>query len=267
MNELPPILLLHGSWHGAWCWHKVAPSLRARGHRVIVPDLPAHGTNPRALPGLVTLSAMTRSIEASLALAPAPAIMVAHSRSGIVASSVAERCPDKLAGVVYLASFMLRDGERVADFFFADEASSLRGNVHIDRLRLTDMIASHVYEEALYADCAEEDVALARALLSPEPSLPALTRLSLSARRYGAVPRAYIELTEDRAVSLALQRGFVERSPVHAIRSIDASHSAYFSRPDALTQAIVELSAELHAENGRARAAGRPGPSERNAYA
>ncbi len=51
------IVLLHGSWHGAWCWHKVVPLLQARGHQVHVPDLPAHGRHWRVARGRTTLSA------------------------------------------------------------------------------------------------------------------------------------------------------------------------------------------------------------------
>ena len=38
-------VLIHGAWHGGWCWEKVAPLLEARGHRVLAPDLPGHGAN------------------------------------------------------------------------------------------------------------------------------------------------------------------------------------------------------------------------------
>ena len=56
------IVLLHGSWHGAWCWHKVVPLLQARGHQVHVPDLPAHGRHWRLARGRTTLSAMAAHV-------------------------------------------------------------------------------------------------------------------------------------------------------------------------------------------------------------
>jgi pimeloyl-ACP methyl ester carboxylesterase len=169
------------------------------------------------------------------------AIVVAHSRGGIVASTVAELRPHKVQRLVYLAAYLLRDGERVAEHFFGDEDSLLRRHVAVDRLRLTDMIDDRVYEEALYADCSPEDQALCRTLLTPEPSLPALTRLKLTPERYGQTPRSYIELTQDRAVSIGLQRKLLERSPCEPVFSLEASHSAYFSQPDALSQILDGL--------------------------
>lgn len=235
------IILIHGSWHGAWCWYKVAPRLEARGARVIVPDLPAHGRRWRTFRGLVTLGAMVRTVTEILDGLDEPATIVAHSRSGIIASRVAELRPTKVARTVYLASFMLRPGERVAEYFFGDDDSLLKGNVAIDRVRATDMIEPAITREALYADCSPDDVALARSLLVPEPSLPALTRLKLTEARYGSVERHYIELTQDRAVSLALQRGFVARAPCKQVHSIAASHSAYFSKPDELAGIIGDI--------------------------
>ena len=210
---------------------------------MLVPDLPGHGRNPRLLRGLVTLAAMSRAITDLLDGLDRPAVIVAHSRSGIVASDVSERRPEKVRRAVYLAAFMLRSGERAADYFFSDAGSALAGNVHVDRLRGTDMIAGHVYEDALYADCSAADVALARALLAPTPSLPAVTRLALTEARYGRVPRAYIELTQDRAVTPTLQRTLCARTPVEERVTMDASHSAYFSRPSELAATIARLSA------------------------
>lgn len=233
------IVLLHGSWHGAWCWYKVAPLLRDAGHRVHVPDLPAHGRQWRFGRGRLTLQAMAQPVVELLDTLSEPALLVAHSRSGIVASTVAEQRPERLHGVVYLAAYLLRDGERVADSFREDRDSLVRRHLRVSRRTLTDKLADDAQQPALYADCDAHDVQLARCLLTPEPLLPALTRLRLSDARYGRVPRHYIELTQDRAVSPSLQRRMVARSPCRTVQAIDASHSAYFSRPHELSRAIV----------------------------
>lgn len=237
------IVLLHGSWHGAWCWHKVVPHLQGAGHRVHVPDLPAHGTQWRWLRGRTTLRQMANAVCDLLDALPGPALLVAHSRGGIVASTVAEMRPDKLAGSVYLAAYLLRDGERVADYFRHDKASLVRHHIQISRRTLTDALPAHVRQATLYADCDPADLALAQSLLTAEPSLPALTRLRLTDARYGRVPRHYIELTQDRAVTPALQQRMVAQSPCVSVQRIEASHSAYFSQPMALSAAILRAAA------------------------
>jgi pimeloyl-ACP methyl ester carboxylesterase len=166
--------------------------------------------------------------------------IVVHSRYGIVASSLAEQVPDKIARTIYLASFMLPHGKRVLDYL-PDRDSLLARRVDINRLALWDWLQPEAYRDALYADCNSYDIALARALLVREPLRPALTRLMLTDARYGRVPRAYIRLTQDKAVSLSLQDRLLNETTVDRVESIDASHSAYFSQPDALVATILKL--------------------------
>lgn len=237
------IILLHGSWHGAWCWHKVVPHLQASGHRVHVPDLPAHGRNWRVARGWTRLTTMASHVCAILDSLDEPALLVAHSRGGIVASTVAEMRPQALHGTAYLAAYMLRNNERVLDYFKKDKGSLVRSNIRVNKMTLTDCLAAEAYQPALYADCSHADVELARSLLTAEPSLPALTRMRLTDLKYGTVPRHYIELTQDRAVSIELQREMIANSPCQSVSSIDASHSAYFSRPHELANSILGIAA------------------------
>lgn len=67
------------------------------------------------------------------------------------------------------------------------------------------MLKAEVFRKALYADCSDEDVTLATALLTPEPNAPVATPLELSAEHFGGVPRIYIETLQDRGVSPALK--------------------------------------------------------------
>jgi pimeloyl-ACP methyl ester carboxylesterase len=232
------IILIHGSWHGAWCWHKVVPCLEAMGHTVYAPDLPGHGRNWRWMRGRITLAQMASSICALLDSLPGRSLLVAHSRHGIVAATVSQMRPNKLTGAVYLAAYMLKNGQRAVSFFAKDKDSFLTPHIHVNKIALTDRLDEAAYRQGLYADCSKADITLAKSLLNAGPLLPALTRLQLTDTCYGRVPRHYIELTQDQAVSLRLQRTLVQASPCASIHSIHASHSAYFSCPDTLADVI-----------------------------
>lgn len=231
-------LLLHGSWHGAWCWFKVAPRLRELGE-VVVPNLPGRGSNP-AWPPSVTLGRMVRAV-APLLRAEIQTTIVVHSRYGVLATALAEAYPDAIRRVIYLASFLLPSRHRASDYFAADSDSYIRRHVEVSRVGLWDRLAPEAYVEGLYADCSRDDVELATALLCKEPSLPALSRVATSEARYGRVQKAYVRLTRDRAVSPRLQDRMILAAGVERVESLDASHSAYFSRPDALVTAIRRL--------------------------
>lgn len=232
-------LLIHGSWHGAWCWHKVAPRLEAMGHSVIVPNLLGRGAKSRPFP-FVSLRAMVRDIGNTLGKDQKTTIVV-HSRYGILASALSEMFPSRIERVVYLASYMLPNQKRAASYFRADQASALLPHVAINRTGLWDELYPDIYREGLYHDCSDEDVMLASSLLCREPVRPALAKLDLSEGRYGTVPRAYIRLTDDRAVTPQLQDRCIDEVGVDRVESLHASHSAYFSKPEELSQTILSV--------------------------
>lgn len=226
-------VLVHGSWHGAWCWYRIVPRLRALGHRVEAIDLPGHGRNWTDAAD-VTLDGYANSLGEVIDRASGPVVVVAHSRGGIPTSQAAELRHEQVERLVYLAAYLLADGETVLDHAPYDSDSLVLPNLDFDPEGNWDMLKSEAFEPALYADCPPEDVALAQLLLTPEPALPSRTPISTSKERYGTIPRTYIELLEDRAVSPMLQRRMHEALPCEEVRSIKASHSSYFSTPDGL---------------------------------
>lgn len=233
-------LLIHGSWHGAWCWHKIVPRLQAAGHSAHAIDLPGRGHSP-ALMQRVSLKRMVAAARGALP-ADRKTTLVVHSRYGVLASQLAQLAPDRIARTIYLASFMLPDGTAVADYFREDRDSRLPPFVDINRLGMWDWLRPEAYRDVLYHDCSDEDNALAASLLCREPLRPAIGKLQLTDDRYGRVPRGYIRLSEDRAVSLFLQDRLLNETPCDRVETIQAGHSAYFSKPDELTAAICRIS-------------------------
>ena len=167
--------------------------------------------------------------------------IVVHSRYGVLASNLAQQMPDRIERVIYLASYMIPSGARAGDYFRQDKGSLIRPHVSINKRKLIDRLAPEIYRDGLYHDCSEDDIALASSLLCDEPLRPALKKLSLTSDRYGRVPKGYIRLTEDRAVTLALQDKCLNETPVDRVEDIHSSHSAYFSKPDELVEKILSI--------------------------
>jgi pimeloyl-ACP methyl ester carboxylesterase len=198
-------ILVHGSWHGAWCWHKIVPRLRALGHSVEAIDIPGHGrdwTNPAE----ITLETYSECIAKAIDRAPGPVVVVAHSRGGIPTSHAAEQRHEQISHLVYLAAYLLADGETVLDHVPHDTDSLVLPNLYFDPDGHWDMLKAEAFEPALYADCSPEDIALGHLLLTPEPAAPSRTPIRINEECYGTIPRTYIELLEDRAVSPILQK-------------------------------------------------------------
>lgn len=100
---MTPFVLLHGAFHGGWCWARVAPLLRAAGHVVFMPTQTGLGERAHLLHKAITLSTFVADVVAVLeAEELTEVVLVGHSFGGTVISGVAELVPERLRHLVYL---------------------------------------------------------------------------------------------------------------------------------------------------------------------
>jgi pimeloyl-ACP methyl ester carboxylesterase len=233
-------VLVHGAWHGGWCWHKVVPLLEAKGHRVLAPDLQGLGDDHTSLADL-SLAAWADSIAAKIRAAGEPVILVGHSRGGIVISEVAERIPEHISSLVYLTAFIVQDGEALINHSQKDADALVGPNLIIDETAGSCTVKDEVIVPAFYGLCSDADVAFAKARLRPEPLFGLLTPVHVTTERFGSVKRHYIECAQDRAISLAIQRNMQAALPCASVTTLDADHSPFFSTPEKLAAALEKL--------------------------
>lgn len=231
-------VLVHGAWHGAWCWFKVIPLLERSGNRVVAPDLPSHGVD-RTPTGTVDLQAYVDRVCEVLDACHEPVILVGHSMGGIVISQAAEARPDKVAKLVYLSAFLLADGQTLLDVAQADERATVLPNLVFSDDRRSATVRDEAITETFYADCDEADVALARSLLVPQPVAPLSTPLNVSAANWGRVPRVYIECVHDRAISIDTQRMMYGRLRCEQFHTLPSGHSPFLSMADRLADHLL----------------------------
>ncbi len=233
-------LFVHGAWHGAWCWHKLVPRLEKLGHVVIAPDLPAMGRD-RTPVNRVSLATWREYVCGIVDSVPGEIVLVGHSRGGIVLSEVAEHRPDRVRTLVYLCAFLLRDGECLFDLAGSDESSLVPPNMVMSEDKSFSTMRSEALRDAFYGECSDEDVALARLCVQPEPSVPLATPVKITGDNFGRVPRVYVECLRDRAIPIALQRRMHSASPCQRVLALDTDHSPFFSRPDELAALLTAL--------------------------
>lgn len=231
------IVLVSGAWHGAWCWERLAPLLRARGHRVLTPELAATGADDSD-PRRVTLDTWARQIVEVLQGEGSPALLVGHSRGGAVISRVAELAPERIARLVYLAAYLLEDGDSVAEAARRDAGSLIAPNMVPAETGVTCTLRPEVIREAFYGDCDEATVRFATERLRPEPLRPLATAVRHTSENFGRVPRAYVECTRDRTISLEAQRAMRRALPCDPVFTLESGHSPFLSRPEELAQVL-----------------------------
>ncbi len=229
------IVLVAGAWHGAWCWYRLAPLLESRGFRVLSPELAATGddlTPPRS----IKLETWARQIVDVVMAESMPPLLVGHSRAGAILSRVAELAPERIGRLVYMAAYLLRAGASVAETARADADSLIAANMIPADTGVTCTLEPAIARQAFYGDCEAREAAAALSRLRPEPLRPLVTPLRISAENFGRVPRAYVECTRDRTISLAAQREMQADWPCEPVLTLDSDHSPFLSHPEPLAR-------------------------------
>jgi pimeloyl-ACP methyl ester carboxylesterase len=233
-------VLIHGAWHGSWCWIKVANSLRKAGHRVITPDLPGHGDDKTPI-AEVSLAAYADCVCEAVNQAEESVVLVGHSMGGIAITQAAENCPDNIRALVFLSAFLLPDGATLLETAASDTDVLVLPNLVMSDDQRYATVKDEVIAEAFYADCDASDVSWAKQQLLPEATAPFATPIRTTAGRFGRIPRIYISCTEDRAISPALQSRMIDNLGCQKVISMATSHSPFLSEPVALCEHLMSL--------------------------
>src|ERR1700761_3818718 len=110
-------VLVHGAWHGGWCWRRVADRLTAKGHYVLAPALSGVGERSHLKPEDIDLTAQIDDVMGDMKWKDLDDIvLVGHSYGGMVITGVAEQMRERIGAIVYLDAFMPGDGQALADF-------------------------------------------------------------------------------------------------------------------------------------------------------
>lgn len=231
-------VLVHGSWHGSWCWSKVVPLLTAQGHRVTVIDLPGRGGNKQELARLTPadyVASVTRVLDA----ASEPVVLVGHSLGGGTISLVAEARPEKVKRLVYLTAFLVPAGKTIGSIAAADSQALTAKAVRRDQATGVSELDPAFVREVFYQDCSDADVALATRLVTAESPAMGRAPIQVTPERFGRVDRVFVECVNDRAISLSTQRSMVAMTPCRKIHTLNTSHSPFFSDPVGVVQALT----------------------------
>jgi pimeloyl-ACP methyl ester carboxylesterase len=151
-------VLVHGSWHGAWCWERLVPRLQTAGHTVIAVDLPGYGEDHTPVRD-ITLQAYADKVLAVVDTAEEPVVLVGWSMGGIMISTVAEQRHERIAHLVYLAALMLPRGVIPLQFVQPTSTTATRptpatqpgDGVVSAPVTMVELLAGFQLSQALYA--------------------------------------------------------------------------------------------------------------------
>jgi pimeloyl-ACP methyl ester carboxylesterase len=222
MNEHPTIVLVHGAWHGPWCWDKLRFALHAGGWETTAPGLPSVPVS--ATPSEAGLHDDVTALLDHVDHIDGPVVLVAHSYAGMPATEVSASRPDKIRRLIYLAAYLPQAGDSLYGIHGIPVPEDVTGTVAVP----DNPIAM------FYADVDPAIAAAAVARLKPQ-SLRSWTECVEDAD-VGVVPTTYLLCTNDQALPTSLQETFAAHTD-QVIR-LDSSHSPFLSQPQNLAVCI-----------------------------
>lgn len=241
-------VLVHGAWHGAWCWRRVADPLLAQGHRVQAVTLTGLADRAHLLSPLVTLETHIADVMNTIAAEELEDVVLAvHSYAGMLGTAVADRMPERLRRLVYVDAVVPKPGES----WSSTQASATR------EARLAAAQASPDYsfpapDPAVFG-LAAEDHAWVQRRQTAHPGHTYQAPLQFDAQRVAQVPRTFIDCTRPALGTIDVIRKRVRDARFWdgawvggggaRVVELATGHDPMVSAPGELTRLLLEAAA------------------------
>lgn len=239
-DVMAQFVLVHGAWHGAWCWKRVLPILRAAGHEVHAVSLTGVGERAHLLSAQINLRTHIDDVLAVIrAEELTDVVLVGHSYAGMVITGVADELLQSvvhpLKKLVYLDAVTPHNGESWS-------------SRHSDETRLSRINSAQEHEglalpvsDAAVFGLKGEDLAWVNRRMTPQPMGVYQDILHFNEPRLFNVPRIFIDCTSPALKTISVMRERVRHEPHWQVLEIETGHDAMISAPEELSEALLSL--------------------------
>jgi pimeloyl-ACP methyl ester carboxylesterase len=226
-NARPVIVLVHGAWHGAWCWQRVVPMLESQDYLVRTVELPSVGAARADAVGLAKDAAVVRALVDEIGR---PVLLCGHSYGGMVISQAASGS-NQVVRLVYLCAFVPESGESLIAMGggkLAPWIQDVGGGLTLPDLALAPQI--------FYSDCDAATQAWATGRLRPQCGQAYSDVVPHPG--WKEIPSTYIVCSADNGVPPDWQRNVLAPRLDKSVE-LNASHSPFLSQPGALANLLA----------------------------
>jgi len=226
--------LVHGAWHGAWCWERLIPEIEGHGHGAIAVELPCDDATAGC-------GAYAEAVLAATAGAGDDVVLVGHSLGGLTIPLVAAARP--VRKLVFLCALLPQPGQSLADQLEREpeifEAGFGEGIVRDDQDRSVWQDDDAAADQ-LYGDCSRQLAAWAVARLRPQARLPSNEPCPLE--QWPAIESVSLFASDDAAVSPDWSRSVARERIGATTLELPGGHSPFLSRPGELAEILLSVS-------------------------
>jgi pimeloyl-ACP methyl ester carboxylesterase len=232
-------VLVHGAWHGGWCWRRVADRLRADGHQVFTPTQTGLGERKHLMSKDITLDIFTKDI--ANVIEPeelSNVILVGHSFGGLAISGVADTMPERIRHLVYLDSLMVEGGKTPFDSLPPDVVAGRRKAAE----ETSGGLSLPVPPPSAFGVSDAKDTDWVKRRLTPHPLGTYTSPLNIKGPVGNNLPRTYIHCTNPSYAALQASRDWVKAQQGWRWADIATGHDAMVMAPGELSKMLVGVS-------------------------
>ena len=233
-------VLVHGAWQAPYVWSSVRTNLEKQGNKVIVVELPGHGTDNSPTHTL-TLDVYRDKVIDAFSKTDGKVILVGHSMAGMVISNVAEKVPSKIKKLVYIGAFLPESGQSLGDLAKLDPGSQLGASLVQSADQLTFDVKSEDLTRLFINDGTPADKDLVVNNYRPEPAIPLGNKVTLTGQNFGSVQKVYIKTLQDLVISPAFQDLMIGKAGITTVYQVNTSHSPFLSKPKDVSDLLQKI--------------------------
>ena len=233
-------VLVHGAWHGGWCWSRVADILRSRGHKVTSPTLTGLGERSHLLSRSITLAIFIKDIVNHLVWEDLQkVILVGHSYGGIPITGAADTVPERISQLVFLDACIIQDGEAFFDLMPKELVEARIAAAS----EVNGCLTMPAYDAASFGITKAEDVAFVGERLTPHPLATYREALTLRGPVGNGLPLTYVACTDPiyEPARMFHQRARDAGWPIYQLAT---AHDAMITDPEGTADILEKISAQ-----------------------
>lgn len=233
-------VLIHGAWHGGWCWKRVARRLRAQGHEVYAPSLTGSGERKHLLSASIGMDTYVQDVVNLVEYEElTDVVLVGHSAAGSIVAKAAESVHTRLKNLVYVDAVVLPSGKSMFDVFPPQWTEGMRTSARTQGEGWCMPPEQDMIFSFFASDCSDEDKQWLWRMVTPQPIKPYEDKVDLSRFYQLTLPKTYIRCTKSQA---GIPRTVAEKFGMHYVE-IDAGHDPMVSQPEPLAVILAQVAA------------------------
>lgn len=231
-------VLVHGAFHGGWCWNRVTPLLQAAGHRVFTPTLTGLGERKHLLSASVDVNTSVIDVANVIEAEELTNVyLVGHSFGGASLVGVADRMPQKLAKLIFLDAGIPESGLSSFDRFTQAQRD---GYINLAN-QTSGGLSIPAPDASLFGVSNPQDLAFVNRRMTPQPLKAFSTALTYTSALGNGVPTIFVRCTQPALATIDSSAALAKRQPGWQYLELATGHDAMITAPKALADLLLSI--------------------------